>query len=165
MDGDECTVLGYSSGAWLALALAGYLERKGRTLAGVVLLDPSSSGVDMPALLDRAVRGPHPVPDAHLTAMVHCVRILNGLRASTPTPLRAPILVVRPEARIREVTPSIDEDLRTWFRSVTVARVPGTHFSILDANAQDTARAMDLWTTSEESLVPGASRDVRETRN
>ena len=152
-------LLGYSSGGVLAYALAARLEKSGLAPTAVVLLDSyeMDGGGDATAgtvadmatgMLEREEQY-GPFDRDRLTAMAHYLGLLESASLGEVT---VPTVLVRPEHRF---TTGDDDPARasedpstwrtTWHRADTVVTVPGDHFSLVDADAETTAKAVDTW--------------------
>ncbi|MEV6648658.1 SDR family NAD(P)-dependent oxidoreductase [Amycolatopsis sp. NPDC051371] len=147
-------LLGYSSGGVLAYALAARLEKSGLAPAAVVLLDTyeMDGGGDATAgtvadmatgMLEREEQY-GPFERDKLTAMAHYLDLLESAVLGEVT---APTVLVRPEHRFTTggSPASGDEWRSTWHRADTELTVPGDHFSLVDADAETTAKAVDTW--------------------
>ncbi len=151
-------LLGYSSGGVLAYALAARLEKSGLAPAAVVLLDSyeMDGGGDATAdtvadmatgMLEREEQY-GPFDRDKLTAMA-CY--LGLLESAVLGEVAATTVLVQPEHRFSTgSTPSgAGEDpstwRTTWHRADAVITVPGDHFSLVDTDAETTAKAVDTW--------------------
>jgi 8,8a-deoxyoleandolide synthase len=143
-DGGPYALAGYSSGGVLARAVARRLESGGTPPSGLVLLDgePLESGWTESAggtLFDAlATRTPSPPDDARLTAMGHYLGLLTGWEPPAPTV---------PTLAVRAATPLTDR-ASTAEQTATEAEtrvVPGDHFSIIEEQAETTAREVGAW--------------------
>ena len=146
-------LLGYSSGGVLAYALAARLEKSGFAPAAVVLLDSyeMDGGSDATAdtvadmasgMLDREEQF-GPFDRDKLTAMAHYLGLLESASLGDVT---VPTVLVQPEDRFTTGSASDDSTWRTtWHRADTVVTVPGDHFSLVDTDAETTAKAVDTW--------------------
>ncbi|MBB4689021.1 type I polyketide synthase [Amycolatopsis jiangsuensis] len=158
--GDEpFALLGYSSGGVLAYKLAARLEETGRAPAAIVLLDSyemngggeqtADTVADMASgMLEREDQY-GPFDRDKLTAMAHYLGLLDGLGLPA---VSAPTVLLQPEHRF---TTAGDDPARasedpatwrtTWHRADTVVTVPGDHFSLVDSDAETTAKAVHTW--------------------
>ncbi|MFF9585263.1 SDR family NAD(P)-dependent oxidoreductase [Streptomyces achromogenes] len=125
-------LVGRSVGAWLALATAGELERRGARPSAVVLIDGYPD--DLPGVLCGMLDAGHqvqPVDDDRLLAMGRYLDL-----ASDPEPVTAPVLLV-------------GTGKRSWPRLSTTAQemltVPGDHFTVLEEHSAATALAISTW--------------------
>lgn len=144
-------IVGYSSGGWLAQALAGRLEADGKAADALVLLDP-------PVCTDTALRrdipvvahgllGEYPempVGDDELVAMGAYLRLFSGW---VPEPVEAPTLVIRPA---EVVATSLEWEKSgqgdgVSYRADEVLTVDGDHFTMLGKYADMVANAVDKW--------------------
>ncbi|WP_404814151.1 thioesterase domain-containing protein [Kitasatospora fiedleri] len=125
-------LVGRSVGAWLALATAGELERRGARPSAVVLIDGYPD--DLPGVLTGMLDAGHqvqPVDDDRLVAMGRYLDL-----AGAPEPVTAPVLLV-------------GTGKRPWPRLSTTAQdvltVPGDHFTVLEEHSAATALAISTW--------------------
>nr|BFD95739.1 hypothetical protein KitaXyl93_70990 [Kitasatospora sp. Xyl93] len=125
-------LVGRSVGAWLALATAGELERRGARPSAVVLVDGYPD--DLPGVLTGMLDAGHqvrPVDDDRLVAMGRYLDL-----AGAPDPVTAPVLLV-------------GTGKRSWPRLSTtvqeVLTVPGDHFTVLEEHSAATALAVSTW--------------------
>ncbi|MEV7123412.1 SDR family NAD(P)-dependent oxidoreductase, partial [Kitasatospora griseola] len=125
-------LVGRSVGAWLALATAGELERRGARPSAVVLIDGYPD--DLPGVLTGMLDAGHqvqPVDDERLVAMGRYLDL-----AGAPEPVTAPVLLV-------------GTGNRSWPRLSTTAQevltVPGDHFTVLEEHSAATALAISTW--------------------
>ncbi len=152
-------LLGYSSGGVLAYALAARLEKSGFAPAAVVLLDSyemdgggeatADTVSDMAAGMLEREEEYGPFDRDKLTAMAHYLGLLETVELGE---VAAPTVLVQPEHRF---TTGSDEPARasedpstwrtTWNRADTVVTAPGDHFSIVDADVETTAKAVNSW--------------------
>nr|WP_086821081.1 type I polyketide synthase [Allokutzneria sp. NRRL B-24872] len=150
--GDEpFTLIGYSSGGWMAHAVAGELERTGNSAASVVLLDtyvPDSPNAAtlIPALMTEAysARDNDGTRDLltgdQLTAMGGYLRMFSGWQ---PAAIATPTLFVHATDSMPGVT---GEDWRpVWALEHTAAEVPGDHFTMMEQHAEATAESVLAW--------------------
>ena len=147
--GDEPFVLlGYSSGGWLANALASRLERRAesRSVSAVVLLDSrplvdrrlvaATLSVLTDALTDEMLEL---LSDDRLTAMGAYMRLLEGWQ---PVETVAPTLFVKAS----EQMPGMEmEDERRWGLSCSEIDAPGNHLTMIEEHVDVTARAVGEW--------------------
>ncbi|WP_411144616.1 type I polyketide synthase, partial [Streptomyces sp. x-80] len=138
-------LLGYSSGGWLAQAVAEALRGQHRP-AGVVLLDSYLPGDReilqiQSTLFDELAAKPEAadlVDDANLTAMG---RYLSLFRGWSPQRAEVPTLMVRAGQ-----LPGDDGGERSvWPLPHTEVSVPGSHVSMIDEFADSTAQAVATW--------------------
>ncbi len=147
--GEPFALLGYSSGGLLAHALAAELERTGAGPAGVCLLDTYE--LDSPVAPDLA-GGLLANRDAgfdrtQLTAMG---RYLGLLTEADLTDISAPTMLLRAGSRFDDRA----GPWRTAWRADRRETVPGDHFSLVEADADTTARAVDAWLAALPTPTP-----------
>jgi thioesterase domain-containing protein/NAD(P)-dependent dehydrogenase (short-subunit alcohol dehydrogenase family)/acyl carrier protein len=146
--GDSPFVLvGYSTGGWLAHAVAGQLIHDGVSPAGVVLIDTYSmeniSRLLIPmvdGMLQRGM-GHLTISDASLTAMSAYLRLLQEWR---PGEMTTPTLLVRASEPMGG-TPAERGWRASWDLPHTAVEVPGTHLTIMQEHASSTAQAVQGW--------------------
>jgi acyl transferase domain-containing protein/nucleoside-diphosphate-sugar epimerase/acyl carrier protein len=143
-------LVGYSSGGWLAYALASRMEHEGQSPAALVLIDtyPATdekfAGVMRSVLseaLDNDVYGF--MGDERLTAMAAYMRLLGGWE---PRQIAIPTLLVSAS----EPMPSLRDDDQwrsSWAMCDATVDVPGNHFTMMEDGAGSTAEAVDIWLT------------------
>jgi acyl transferase domain-containing protein/thioesterase domain-containing protein len=152
-------LVGYSSGGWLANAIASRLELESRTprVGAVVLLDayPGGAVVRHPvgallsALGDTLAEDMLDLlNDDRLTAMGAYLRLLADWR---PLPTGTPTLLVR----AGESLPGVEAetgDGRDGAHGASEVEVPGNHFTMMAEHVDVTARAVQKWlsTTLDE---------------
>ncbi|MFF4368386.1 type I polyketide synthase [Streptomyces sp. NPDC001594] len=150
--GDDPVVLvGYSSGGWVAHAVACRLERLGRPVEGIVMLDCFTRTQGMGDRFQAAVVreqsdrfGFISAPGTQLTAMGGYLALFQDWNAPEAA---APTLVVRaadpmadgPAAGSADERPPAPEHART------VTEVPGNHYTLMERHAESTATAVDEW--------------------
>jgi polyketide synthase 7 len=149
---------GYSSGGWLANALASRLEcEEGSTVAAVVLLDslPAVWGASVGAL--RAVLSDAVtddvlafVNDDRLTAIGAYMRLLADWR---PVDVATPTLFVRAGESLPAVAVEIADE--RWEPACSEIEVPGNHFTMMHQHVDTTAQAVQAWlsTTLDRQTV------------
>ncbi|QKW24696.1 hypothetical protein HUT16_37030 [Kitasatospora sp. NA04385] len=133
-------LVGRSVGAWLALAVAGELERRGARPGAVVLIDGYVDGCvggcsdGLAGVLTGMLEAGHqvqPVDDERLVAMGRYLDL-----AVAPQPVTAPVLLV-------------GTGNRAWPRLSTTAQdvltVPGDHFTVMEEHSAATALAISTW--------------------
>jgi thioesterase domain-containing protein/acyl carrier protein len=137
---------GYSSGGWVAHAVAAQLEAQGAPPKAVVLLDTPSTSVDTAALLELIpaldaglseqlfVRP----DDARLTAMARYFQLFGEW---APAKLDAPVLMVRASEPLSATDEQIDL-LEAAVEPVEAVEVPGNHFTMMWDRAETTAEAV-----------------------
>jgi polyketide synthase 7 len=149
-------LLGYSSGGWLANALASRLERETQsTVAAIVLLDskPTARGISVGALLVALADALTDdmlglVNDDRLTAMGAYLRLLEDWR---PVETVAPMLLVKAGEPMSAEVAGVEKEWR-WELADSEMEVPGDHFTMMDEHVDTTARAVQEWlsTTFDE---------------
>jgi acyl transferase domain-containing protein len=142
-------LVGYSSGGWLANALAARLERDAQApaVAAVVLLDsyPASGGPTVESLL-AALTGALTddllgfVNDERLAAMGAYLRLLADWQ---PVETAAPTLLVRASELLPGV--EVDEDERHWEHPHSEIEAPGNHLTMIEEHVEATAHAVGEW--------------------
>ncbi|MDH2430861.1 type I polyketide synthase [Sphaerisporangium sp. TRM90804] len=151
--GEPFALLGFSSGGLLAHATAACLERAhGVRPAGLVLVDTYRVGDDAnTAIFDQMA---HAVPDkaatlgafgsAELSAMGRYVELLGQFEQRA---IAAPLLFVRAGELFQlGSAPAPEGDWQArWEGADTVVTVPGTHFSVVEADVDTTAEVVDGW--------------------
>jgi thioesterase domain-containing protein len=140
---------GHSSGAVVAHAVATHLEAMGTPPAAVVVMDPYSperTAINTKystAVNDRMLADSEQEPDeAWLFATAHYF----SLDWSSLNRTDIPTLLVRAQELIG-AQPGEDWERFSWAYStrVTVADVPGDHFTMMSDHAETTARAVNEW--------------------
>ncbi|NKI44246.1 type I polyketide synthase [Streptomyces physcomitrii] len=142
--GAPFALAGYSSGGWLAHAVAARLEELGAPVRALVLLDtflpgdaadPAFRGEMVSAMFAREEDFGW-ATDARLTAMGGYFGLFHRWE---PAPLATPVLLVRAER-------SLTGDHRPrWPAPHTPVDVPGDHFTMLEQEAAAAAGAVDAW--------------------
>jgi acyl transferase domain-containing protein len=147
-------LVGFSSGGWLAHALAHRLEQSGQSIAGLVLLDTYPPADIEPqgvfeGVLDNDVHGF--LTDDRLAAMGAYLRLLADW---CPLEVAAPTLLVGAAEPLTRRRGSGERRLPDGFG--TVVEVPGTHFAVLEDQAEVTAAVVEEWlsTTFGEPVAP-----------
>ncbi|WP_226961553.1 MULTISPECIES: type I polyketide synthase [Streptomyces] len=161
-DGRDAVLVGYSSGGWVAQAVAERLARAGETVRGVVLLDshlPGSEGLaDVQGTL---LGGDHTIDperfgritDAQLTAMARYLRLFAGWR---PVAAQAPTLQLTAERHVpagpRAGQPVAAHLRPAWPVPHTAVEVPAAdHLSMIQESAASTARPVLRWLADQGS--------------
>ncbi|WP_421108915.1 type I polyketide synthase [Streptomyces sp. NEAU-S77] len=141
------TLVAYSSGGWLAHTLTARLEAAGTPPRALVLLDtPAGAGdnlaLGMAATAHRLMRRfPQiPVDDDQLTAMAHYARLFSGWR---PGPITTPTLFVQAAEFVPELL--FEATRPSWPLEHEVLEVTGNHFTLLEVDAETTARRVHEW--------------------
>ncbi len=162
--GDRPAVLvGYSSGGWVARAVAGQLAGLDRPPAAVVLLDAYSLGADdAEAVFDelmaaQTARSGAGATADELTAMGWYLALVEQEGLPEP-PAGLPTLLVRaaeqPVLRATGGRPPAPPDGVT-----ATVEVPGDHVSMLTDHAAATAAAVGSWVAAEEDRCRAAGSD------
>ncbi|MGW6741582.1 type I polyketide synthase [Streptomyces sp. NPDC055025] len=149
--GDRPVVLvGYSSGGWVAHAVAEALAEDGTTPAAVVLLDshlPDSAGLAalestlFTVLADRTELV-ELTTDAGLTAMGRHFDLFRGWR---PSPLSSPTLLVRATEPLAGTAPGRPVPAVSWPTRHEAVDVPADHLTIIGDSGPSTGRAVESW--------------------
>ncbi len=141
-------LVGYSSGGWLAHAMASRLEEQGESAAGLVLMDTYDVADLRFAGVLRTVLGEALENDIHgfmgddrLTAMGAYMRLMGSWQ---PSELRTPTLLLRASepmpAQAKE-----DSWGSSWDLYDDSLDVPGGHFTMMEEHAGSTAEAIHDW--------------------
>ncbi|RKN03703.1 SDR family NAD(P)-dependent oxidoreductase [Streptomyces radicis] len=148
-DGTPFALVGYSSGGFVAHAVAEELQARGTAPDRVVLLD--SYPPDETELLERLIpavirglqdRGDRVLggeDDAWLTAMGRYMSF-----DWTPSPVSAPTLLVRSSTPLAGL-PTGEPWRATWKHPHRAVDVPGDHFTMMEAHADAAAEAVEEW--------------------
>jgi len=147
--GEPFALLGYSSGALLAQAIAQRLQRSGVVPEAVVLIDAYLLGESR---FPRLVRGllhamsdrldQHALTDdVRLTAMGGYLRLLDSWRPEAITP---PTLLVRASQPL-PAWADVDDWRSAWPLPHAAVDAEGDHFSLIEGHAGSTARAVEEW--------------------
>ncbi|MCX5195607.1 alpha/beta fold hydrolase [Streptomyces sp. NBC_00249] len=148
--GEEPVVLvGYSSGGWVAHAVACRLEELGRPVEGIVMLDSFTRTQGLGDRFQSAVVREQSArfdfisaPGTQLTAMGGYLAAFEHWDAPDA---KVPTLVVRAEDRMADGEPGADDRPPAPEHARTVTEVPGNHYTLMERHAQSTARAVDEW--------------------
>ena len=143
-------LVGYSSGGWLAHAVATAAERDGRGPAGLVLLDTYLPGDPAVAALQadlyrELVVKPELtalVGDRELTAMGRFLRLFDGWR---PERAGFPTLVVAADRFTGNEDPAVAARRAKWPLPHSGVIVSGTHVTMIEEHARETAGAVEKW--------------------
>ncbi|MFI9270797.1 type I polyketide synthase [Kitasatospora sp. NPDC052896] len=142
-------LVGYSSGGWVAHAVACHLERLGHPVAGIVMLDTFTREQRMGERFQSAVVVGQSerfdfvsAPGTQLTAMGGYLRIFEDWDAPRAT---APTLVVRAAEWMARDETSVDDRPAPPERADTVTEVPGDHYTLMERYAHEAAAAVDEW--------------------
>jgi polyketide synthase 7 len=164
-EGEPFVLLGHSSGGAFAYGIAERLERLGRPLVGLAMLDsyhPSQLSLDavegegglaaigagifagMTELGDDAAELDlgEVVDDARMTATAYYAGLMEELR---PGPLRAPVLLATASEPIGDADPAAEDWRPHWELPHELREVPGNHLSMMGAHAESTAEAISRW--------------------
>ncbi|MEZ0095634.1 acyl transferase domain-containing protein/D-arabinose 1-dehydrogenase-like Zn-dependent alcohol dehydrogenase/acyl carrier protein/thioesterase domain-containing protein [Streptacidiphilus sp. EB129] len=146
---------GSSGGGLLAHAAATRLVELGAPPAGVVLLDTYPATEDSPLAKFQAELVDGMFDREHMFASLDASRLtamswyFDAFAGWTPKPLSVPTLLVRASEPIIEVGPEgpyqVHEWQTPWDTAHTVVDVPGNHFTMMEARAGSTARAVQEW--------------------
>jgi thioesterase domain-containing protein/NADP-dependent 3-hydroxy acid dehydrogenase YdfG/acyl carrier protein len=160
--GAPFALAGYSSGGFVAHAVAEHLESQGAAPAAVILLDsyPPDETELLERLIPAVIRGMRDrrermlggEDDSWLTAMGRYMSF-----DWTPSAVSAPTLLVRSSRPL----PGLPEDApwqATWKFPHATADVPGDHFTMMEAHAGASALSVDAWLragpAAESSRIP-----------
>ncbi|MFD7284619.1 type I polyketide synthase [Streptomyces sp. NPDC059863] len=144
-------LLGYSSGGWLANAVAALLEQQGSAPAAVVLLDTHTATTSFEDRLEAALRKRlssskafELMNGAQLTGQGGYVPVFSDWE---PEPVEAPTLYVHATFPPGESAALETEDgwEPTWPLPHEDAYVPGDHFTIMEDHSESTALAVRAW--------------------
>ncbi|MFF3110110.1 type I polyketide synthase [Kitasatospora sp. NPDC057904] len=151
--GDPYVLVGYSSGGWLANAVAGRLEETDRGPLGVVLLDTYFADSRLPLIQPALTRGMFDreesigrIDHVRWTAMGAYLGMFAGF---SPAPTRAPHLLVRATVPLPPVDGSPEVPADVWEQDpafpMAVREVHGDHFTIVEDDAGAAALAVHRW--------------------
>jgi surfactin synthase thioesterase subunit len=151
--GKPFTLLGYSSGGYLAHAVATHLEASGVQPMSIVLLDtliPNSMSPQLYKAItyEFIVRQPMFATNFDDSEIAAMGTYLQMFREWQPQPVAAPTLVVRPTEGIQGAPdkPITGQEWRThWPLEHVEAEVPGNHFTMSDECVHTTARSVRDW--------------------
>ncbi|CAM3674338.1 type I polyketide synthase [Nocardiopsis rhodophaea] len=152
----DFTLVGRSSGGWIAHAVTARLEARGVYPRAVVLIDtPLPDAPETLPIIETAVLHREEqlglMDTARVTAMGGYLRMFATWK---PEPITTPTLLVRPEGPVTDPSgePLGGPNWRfAWHLPHTVLNVPGDHLTMMEEHAEATARALETWLT--ESLV------------
>ncbi|MGH3782449.1 MAG: type I polyketide synthase [Pseudonocardiaceae bacterium] len=169
--GEPYVLLGYSSGGWIAHAVAEALARTDTAPVGLVMLDSHAPGSIGLTEIKSAIFGKtfgewtekQSLTGAELTAMAHYLHLFDEW---APREIDTRTLLVRATERLANATwKAPDNEWRAfWAPEHDVVDVPGSHLSIMDDLAPSTAAAMLNWLAEQltHSGVPDTtSKDSR----
>ncbi|WP_107062832.1 type I polyketide synthase [Streptomyces hygroscopicus] len=152
-------LVGHSTGGLLAQAVAAGLERAGRRVTGVAMLDtylPGDAGSTavsdgvLGAVFAGMARRESDIlgfTDARLSAMGRYLELLGTWEAPR---ISVPTLLVRAAEALDGAPPELtgpDDWQTSWPQSYTVTRTPGDHFTLLEEHADKTAQVVLAWLT------------------
>ncbi|MBS2966548.1 alpha/beta fold hydrolase [Actinocrinis puniceicyclus] len=155
--GEDYALVGYSSGGWLAQAVAERLEQTGTGPRALVLLDtyaPDDARIKQlqTELYRELAANPELielVTDTSLAAMGWHLRLFDGW---SPGRLAAPTLLVAAERFIDgDAAP---EPAGPWPDPRTLIRVRGTHTTMITSFADESAAAVDAWLRGPTESAP-----------
>ncbi len=153
-NGAPVALLGYSSGGWIAHAVAERLERWGQPANAVILVD-TYLPLEMNPRLQKAFTGGLfsrreqfvSMDHVSLTAMGGYFEVFGDWE---PRSINTPALFVRARDPLPDETgaPLAESDWGpTWSLCDARAEAPGDHFTIMEEHAGTTARTVDAWLT------------------
>ncbi|TCJ32203.1 type I polyketide synthase [Parafrankia sp. BMG5.11] len=154
--GVPIAIAGYSSGGWLAHAVAAGLEERGIHPKAVLLLDTWLPGDRIPAEeIQEELRG-IAVNDQAFALMTEAQVTAQGAYLTLfekwkPNPVEAPIVLVRAEERMPQLSPgdqsTIEEHGWTtdWEIDHLTLDVSGNHQTMMNEHAISTARNLHHW--------------------
>ncbi len=152
--GEPFALVGYSAGGWLATAAALRLEDRGRTPAGVVLVDTYFFDADLPLIEPTLADEMFAREDffgrighARLTGMGGHLNVLDTF---TPRATKAPMLFVRALDPLPSEGDGVGPDHPIWRHEIPFAdetvEVPGNHMNVMEQeNGREVARVVDRW--------------------
>jgi thioesterase domain-containing protein len=158
-------LLGYSSGGWLAHAVA----REVRPV-GLVLLDSyaprDARFAELESALFRDLLDRNDlvklVRAADLTAMGRHLRLFDDW---TPEAAEIQTLLVRATYQNTEQNRPLPADGRATWPGAHIAEVPGSHVSLLDQHCRPTAAAIRAWLADLNHVTPNRSTPKHPTPN
>ncbi|MEV0643495.1 alpha/beta fold hydrolase, partial [Streptomyces sp. NPDC050619] len=143
------TLVGYSSGGWQAHLLAAVLTEAGAPPRALVLLDsPQTSDENLAlAMLATSCRLMRDFPDVpvdadQLTATAHYGRLFTRWRPAPAADVPRTLFVAAAE---HDPALLLGADRPAWPLPHEQVEVPGNHVSLLDGDADTTARAVHGW--------------------
>jgi surfactin synthase thioesterase subunit len=147
------TLLGYSSGGYLAHAVGAHLEARGAQPMSIVLLDPlipnsMSHQLHKAMMYEFVVRQPMFAANFDDNEIAAMGTYLRMFREWQPQPVATPTLVVRPTEGIQGAPdkPIIGQEWRThWPLEHVETEVAGNHFTMSDLCVKTTARSVRDW--------------------
>ncbi|GAA1293760.1 type I polyketide synthase [Saccharothrix xinjiangensis] len=152
---------GYSSGGWLALAIAARLEQRGTRPAAVALLDTWLLRDRVPAAdIEEELRGIAVNDQAfalmtfeQVTAQGAYLDLFDGWRPSAVT---APVVLFRARERVpqqprdEETTEASSRWTVKWDLEHEVVDAPGSHQTMMHEHAESTAQVLHDWLHEQE---------------
>ncbi|MFC3998998.1 alpha/beta fold hydrolase, partial [Nocardiopsis sediminis] len=144
--GRPFTVVGRSSGGWVAAAVAARLERHGVFPRALALLDTPypTDDVTLPVIENGVVQREEQIgvmDGARLTAMGAYTRLFVDWR---PERIAAPTVVLRPEKPVADRSGALLDPFG-WAPPHTVVRVPGDHFTMLEEHVGSASAILHTW--------------------
>ncbi|MFC4565726.1 SDR family NAD(P)-dependent oxidoreductase [Nocardiopsis mangrovi] len=144
--GRPFTVVGRSSGGWVAAAVAARLERHGVFPRALALLDTPypTDDVTLPVIETGVVEREEQIgvmDGARLTAMGAYTRLFAEWR---PERIAAPTVVLRPERPVTDRSGAVLDPFG-WAPPHTVVRVPGDHFTMLEEHVGSASAVLHTW--------------------
>ncbi|MGK2937805.1 MAG: SDR family NAD(P)-dependent oxidoreductase, partial [Solirubrobacteraceae bacterium] len=162
--GRPVALVGFSTGGLLAHAVAVELARIGAPAASVALIDSYTIDTMLPIadlVFDRMLEGDgaHPaVDDDRLGTMGVYLGLLAGW---TPPPRAAPTLLVKATEPVPGLV-RVGDWTASWPQRDAVANLPGTHLTMLEDQAETTARAVEDWVARHPApAAPSARHRLR----
>ncbi|MFC8132390.1 SDR family NAD(P)-dependent oxidoreductase, partial [Streptomyces sp. NPDC057302] len=152
-------LVGYSSGGWLANAVAALLEKEGSTPVAVVLVDTYTATTSFEGRLEEALRRRAATSEAfelmsgaQLTGQGGYLRVFGDWE---PEPIKAPTLYVHATFPPGESQALVTEDdwRPRWPLPHEDADVPGDHFTIMDEHSESTALAVRAWLADDRAAT------------
>ncbi|WP_156959571.1 type I polyketide synthase [Nocardia sp. BMG51109] len=152
-------LLGYSTGGWVAHAVAAELLARRRPPAGLVLIDtygpPDLDNSLLRTLIHRAITAHEDmVTDTSITAMSNYRRIFSTFK---PRPLDIPGLLLHAgHHRIDETINFPQHGRNRWTRrpNTTTIPVPANHLTILTDETDHAAAEIDRWLSEHRESHP-----------
>ncbi|MFJ8854810.1 SDR family NAD(P)-dependent oxidoreductase [Streptomyces sp. NPDC102437] len=161
-DGVPFAVLGYSSGGWIAHAVADRLEQMGHPAHAAVMVDTYLAHEMTPRLQRAFTQGLFArreqfvsMDHVSLTAMAGYFEVFG---AWGPRTLPTRTLFVRAADALPDSdgSPLADADWGpSWLPADASLKTPGDHFTVMEDHADSTARAVDEWLISLDG--PGSA--------
>jgi acyl transferase domain-containing protein/acyl carrier protein len=147
-EGKPFVLVGYSIGGAIAYGVAEELERNQRPASGLALVDPyglpdgDQQGLVMTAATGRLQGDDAGVflSDDHLFMLGAYIRLLTEWQ---PESLQAPVLLVRPSEPLIGGAESASSP--PWQGVDNLVEMKGSHFTIIEADAEITAGIVETW--------------------